>query len=260
MQQSVSPRPAHSSIMKAKIFLVLKIAIPIVFWLTAWELAALAIDHLALMPHILETLIALGKLIISPSSYLIILGTLERVLLSVIFGVVYGILLAVAAAKVEPIRIILAPFISVMKSTPVAVISLLLYLLLPGKIAPIVVSFLMIMPVIWQNLIDGFDSIDKNLSEVCTSFEFPFVKRFRILIFPALMKYLIPALITSVGLAWKAVVSAEILVHTTASIGEMIFQSKYEFKMDYVFAWTLVVIFMSIAFEKLTKLIARRFK
>lgn len=227
--------------------------------MSVWQIAAIIIHHPFLLPTIPETFVAMCGILSKKASYFAILSTLDRVLSTIVYGAMFGALLAVLSKKILPVRYVIEPMISVMRSTPVTVISILLYLLLPGEVAPIIVALFLIMPLIWQNLIDGYDSIDKNLDEVCTVFEFSRFKRFRYLVLPTLVNFFIPALVSSVGLAWKAVISGEILVHTVDSVGEMIFNAKNEMlDSEATFAWTLLIIFISILFEKLTKLIARR--
>lgn len=246
--------------MKNKLIRLFKIVFPIALWLSVWQIVAIAIDFSFLFPDVPETFKSLWTIITKASTYKVLLLTLKRVFLSLIFGTVFGGALAIASAKLEPVRIAVAPAISVMKSTPVAVIAVLLYSLFSGDAAPVVVALLMIMPVIWQNLMDGYNSIDRNLWELCDAYEFSFKKRLRFLILPALLKYFVPAFITSVGLSWKAVISAEILVHTIDSVGDMIYQSKYQLDTASVFAWTVIIIAMSIALEKLVQILLRRCK
>lgn len=249
-----------TSIMKNKLLFVAKIILPIVIWLGVWQLAAVLLDFSYLLPTVPQTFDSLWNILLSAKTYKILLLTLKRVLLSLIFAIIFGSAFAMASAKTEAVRILISPLISIMKSTPVTVVAVLFYLLLPGDSAPIVVALLMTVPVIWQNLMDGYNSIDKNLLEVCDVFEFSFKKRLKALILPSLLKYFLPALITSVGLAWKAVISAEILVHTVHSVGEMIYDAKYNLDTARVFAWTLIVITLSIFLEKLTKFLVGRCK
>jgi NitT/TauT family transport system permease protein len=147
-----------------------------------------------------------------------------------------------------------------MKSVPVAIFSVLFYILIRADIIPILIAFFMIMPIIWQNLMNGYDSIDKNLSEVCLAYEFSYKKKLAVLIFPTLVKYFIPALITSVGFAWKAVISSEILVRTTDSIGKIISDLRFNMDTASVFAWTFIALLLSISLEKGTRYLLGRCK
>ena len=105
---------------------------------------------------------------------------------------------------------------------------------------------------------DGYASIDSGLTEVADVFGFSYTKRLRLLVFPTLIKYLVPALISSVGLAWKSEIAAEIIAYTKNSIGYMINNAKTNFDTPRVFAWTIVIIVMSILLEFLTKIMMRR--
>jgi len=147
-----------------------------------------------------------------------------------------------------------------MKSVPVAIFSILFYVFIRGDVIPVLIAFFMIMPMIWQNLIDGYNSIDKNLYEVCKAYQFSFKKKMKILILPALLKFFIPAVITSVGFAWKAVISSEILVRTVDSVGRMISDSKYQMDTASSFAWTFIAIILSICLEKAIKHLLGRCK
>ncbi len=246
--------------MKNKLKSALKIIIPIAFWLAVWEVCALILDFQYFLPDIIATLKAMGKIIISPETYSILFKTFSRVIISIIISAIFAVILAVFSHKYEPVRIMFSPLLAVMKSVPVAIFSVLFYVFIRGEVIPVLIAFFMIMPMIWQNLLDGYNSIDKNLYEVCQAYEFSPKKRLKVLIFPALIKYFIPALITSVGFAWKAVISSEILVRTVDSVGLMISDSKYQMDTATSFAWTFIAVILSIALEKIVKQLLGRCK
>ena len=127
------------------------------------------------------------------------------------------------------------------------------------RLIGILIAILMVMPIICQTLLDGYASIDVHLSEVAKIFGFSRLKTFRVLIFPTLKSYLIPAIITASGLAWKAEIAAEIIAYTKRSIGQGINDAKYDMDTARVFAWTVVVVTLSIILEKCTKYLLRRF-
>ena len=179
-------------------------------------------------------------------------------LLGVLLGVVSGIALAFLSNRFSLIKRTLSPIISVIKATPVVTFITLLWIILNGNALAIFIAFLMVMPIVWQNLLNGYDAIPKELSEVCEIFNFSRYKRFKILIFPILMQYLFPAVVTSVGLAWKAEIAAEIIAYTKVSIGQYIYDARYNLMSDRVFAWVAVIVVFSIALELLTKKILRR--
>ena len=239
--------------MKNKFITALKVVIPIIFWLAVWEASAIILDFSYFLPDIIATLKALVEILSSMATYEILFQTFSRVIASIVISAIFAVILAIISYKYEAVRIMISPLLAVMKSVPVAIFSVLFYVFIRGDIIPLIIASFMIMPMIWQNVLDGYDSIDKSLYEVCQSYEFSFKKRFKILIFPALIKYFIPAVITSVGFAWKAVISSEILVRTVDSVGLMISDSKYQMDTAASFAWTFLAIILSIALEKIIK-------
>lgn len=246
--------------MRNKIFSVLKIIIPIIFWFSVWQLFAILADNSYFFPTVSETCSALLAILASAATYKIVGLTLFRVTLGLILGIIFGCLLAVVSNRLAAVRITVSPLISMIKSTPVATFIIILYVIMRGDILPVFIAFLMVLPLIWQNLTDGYDSIDENLSEVCDAYQFTYRKRFKYLVLPALLKYLIPAVITASGLAWKAEISAEIIVNTVDSIGAMIYNAQYAFDTARAFAWTLIIIFMSIILEITAKKALGRYK
>jgi len=248
------------STIKATLLRAAKIILPIAFWLFLWQILALIVNRSFLVPSVPETLLALIDLVCSKSFFKVILLSLARIVAGLFLGIAAGILLSFLSYKFEAINLLVSPLISIIKSTPVATFIVILWIMLSGNALTVIIAFLMVLPIIWQNLMDGYKSIDKDLSEVCDVFEFSFSKRMRILVFPALMKYLIPGIITATGLAWKAEIAAEIIAYTKNSIGQEINDAKYFYETPTVFAWTFVIIVMSIFLEKLMKYLLGRFK
>jgi NitT/TauT family transport system permease protein len=136
---------------------------------------------------------------------------------------------------------------------------MILWICIGGAKVASAIAIFMVAPIIWQNLLDGFGAIDKGLIEVADVFEISGFKRFRLLVFPALVRYFVPAALTSVGLAWKSGIAAEIITVAKNSIGFEIKNHKDYFESDYMLAWTLVVVIISVLFESIIRFLLRRF-
>ena len=229
------------------------------FWIAVWYLLALLINNKFLLPTPHSTLFALIDLTKSKLFYKAILYSFLRVFFGVIFGIVISIFLALISYKFSWIRELLSPLITIVKATPVVTFITLLWIMLSGNTLTVLIAILMVVPIVWQNLLNGFDAIPKELSELCDVFEFSKRKRFRILIMPILMNYFFPAVIAAIGLAWKAEIAAEIIAYTKNSIGQHIYDARYHLFTDEVFAWVSVIVCFSIILEVLAKKLLRRF-
>ena len=65
------------------------------------------------------------------------------------------------------------------------------------------------------------------------------------------MPYFRAACGVSLGMCWKAGIAAEIIGIPKGSIGEHLYNAKVYLNTPELFAWTVVIIFVSILFEKL---------
>ena len=55
----------------------------------------------------------------------------------------------------------------------------------------------------------------------------------------------------SLGLCWKAGVAAEVIGIPKGSIGEKLYEAKVYLETPDLFSWTLVIVLISVIFEKL---------
>ncbi len=234
-----------------------KITLSTVFILGLWEILALIVNDSFVLPDAFETLKSLVKIVSSEGWISTVLISLYRVFLGLIIGSALGIIFASLCHYFPLISFLISPVFSIMKATPVACIIVLLWLSMNYTQLTIFVVIMMIMPIIWQNILDGYKSIDKSLIEVAKVFNFSMKKKIKVLIIPSLLPYFLPALITSVGMAWKAEIAAEIM--TGSNVGRLIYDFKnISYDTASIFAWTVIIIALSLVFEGTAKYLIRR--
>ena len=244
--------------MKAKIFKIITKISVIAFWLGIWEIIAILYNNTNIIPTVELSFITLCNSIRDTAFISTVAASLFRVLLGFVLGTLLSTALAILASKVSFVKALVSPVMTVAKSTPVVAIILIVWLLVGGKNVPVAISTLMVMPIIWQNLIDGFNSIDTNLSEICTVYNFSYGKKFRLLIFPTLMRFLLPGLLTASGLAFKSGIAAEYISMVKYSIGKEIYDAKTYNERPHMFAWVIVIILLSFVIEFSIKNAVRR--
>ena len=244
--------------MKDKLKKILTTLLVLGFWLGIWEIGARIYDNNVILPTVEATFLALCNAIWDKSFVLTVLYSLLRVVGGFILGVCISVVLAVISSKIGFVKTLIAPIMTVAKSAPVVAIIIIIWLLVGGQNVPLAISMLMVMPIIWQNLIDGYSAIDKGLSEICTVYNFSYGKKFRLLILPTLMKFLFPGLITASGLAFKSGIAAEIICMTKNSIGREIYDAKLLDDGPTKFAWVILVILLSFLIEIIIKDVVRR--
>ena len=102
------------------------------------------------------------------------LVSLERIALGFFCAAAGGVLLSALAYHVKLIRDILALPVAVLKATPVASFIVLVLIWMPSRNLSILISFIMAFPIIYTNLLEGFEHLDRELFEMAKIFRMKF--------------------------------------------------------------------------------------
>ena len=223
----------------------------ILFWIGIWALAAQAVHMPVLLPSPVSVFARIFELLSLKSFWEITGLTLIRIMAGILTAIVAGILIAVLTHHFKLLRELLAPVLTVVKVTPVASFILLALVWLGRNYVPAVISGLMVLPVVWTNVSTGLRNIDQGLLEMATVYKLSPVTRTKRIVIPSVMPYFLSAAQTSIGIGWKAGIAAEVLTVPVNSIGKMIADSKLYMETLDLFAWTVVVILISLIIEKL---------
>ena len=228
---------------------ILRILLIAAFWIGVWAFASWRVGKPLLLPSPAAVAARLWELMQTAEFYRTALKSLWNIVTGILIAVLGGSLLAVLTSRIKLLREVLLPIMTVIKATPVASFIILALIWIGAARVPTFITVLIVLPVVWTNLDEGFARIDPLLSEVARVYQMPFFKRLRILILPSLKPYFLAACRTSLGLAWKAGIAAEIIAMPRAHIGTMIGEGKLYLMTEDMFAWTLTVILLSLVIE-----------
>lgn len=219
------------------------------FWILIWYLAALRVGKELLLPSPVSVIERLIEIMGDGEFYITSAFSLMRVMGGVILASALGILISVLTHFSKIIAALVRPVITVIKATPVASFIILALVWIDRGNLPIFISLLMVFPVIWTNLTTGLSQIDAKLLELAKVYRIGFLGKLKGIYIPSVLPYFSSALKTSLGLAWKAGIAAEVLAVPARSIGKELFNSKTYFETADLFAWTFVVIILSLIIE-----------
>lgn len=243
---------------KTEFFSLLKIPGAVLFWTALWFVLSVAVRSELLLPSPAAVIKALGSLLKTPAFYTSCLKTLLRVLSAWAIGLTAGTLAAVLTSVSGIAKTLLTPALSVIKATPVASFIILALVMMRSSFVPVFSSALIVIPVAWANVTQGIASPDEKILEMARVFRMKKSAQLKYIRIPAVLPYLSAAASASMGLAWKACVAAEVIAVPSSSIGAGIQNAKVYLETPELFAWTLTVIVMSVALEKLLGLIFRK--
>lgn len=220
------------------------------FWIALWAIAASRVGEELILPAPSAVLARLGELILTASFWKIVLTSLVRIVTGIAVAVLLGMILAVATHFVPALYTLFYPIITVIRATPVASFIILAYLWFqPPDMLPAFIGGLIVLPVVWANLHEALGATDQGLLEMVRVFGFSPARKLKRVYLPAVMPAMAASCRTSVGLAWKAGVAAEILTVPLMSIGRVLSEAKTYLETVEMFAWTLTVILLSLLLE-----------
>lgn len=222
------------------------------FWLGLWEIISLFVKNDLVFPGPVTVFKSLGTIIATKTLWISILRSFSNVFFGFLIGNVSAILLGTLSYRFSFIRKIAEPCVALVKATPVASFIVVVLIILGREKTPLFISFLMVFPVIYYNVLTGLASHDKSLLEVANVYSASRLQIIRHVYIPAAFPGYIGAVKTGLGLSWKAGIAAEVLCNTKNTLGGEIYYSKVYLETPELFAYTAIIIIISIIFEKLT--------
>lgn len=237
----------------------IRLIIPLAFWLGVWQLAAILMRQELLLPTPLAVARSFFTLAGTGEFWLSALCTLLRIMAGLLGGAAAGILLAVLTHFSRWADLFLSPAVRVVRATPVVSFILLVYLWVTRDRIPGVIAGLMVLPVIWGNVTAGLAAVDGQLLEMAHAYRFSRLKILRLIYLPSLRPHLISGVLTAFGLAWKSGVAAEVICPPRLAVGSRIQAARLALETPELFAWTIVIVVLSLALESaLRRLLLRK--
>lgn len=241
--------PRHR--MKRRAILLLRSVAVIVFWLVVWVVLYHLIGRDLIFSSPRQVAVRLTELSRTSVFWQSTLFSLGRIGLGFLLGLFSGILLAIASATSKWFAGLFRPLLSMIRATPVSSFIILALIWMSNVRVVVFIVFLMVMPIVWANLYEGILHADRQLLEMGRMFGFGRFKRIRWIYLPSTTPYLISAATTGLGLGWKAGIAAEVLSTPPLSLGKSLYESKIYLETQDLFAYTAVVILLSMILEKI---------
>ena len=221
------------------------------FWLAVWQCAAMAVGQEVFLVSPVQAVCTLLQLLPQAEFWQRVGFSSGRILLGFGLGVAVSIVLAVAAQAWHTADVLLAPVLQLVKATPVASFIILALVWVRGASLSVLISFLMVLPVLYGAVRTGIQSAAPQLLEMTKVFRLPLGRRLRAVWLPAVLPAFRQGCSVALGICWKSGVAAEVIGLPNGSIGDALYRAKITLSTGELFAWTFVIILLSAGFEKL---------
>lgn len=221
----------------------------ICFWLFVWHFLSLKINSSIFLPSPEATYKALIRIGKRAGFWQTIFNTFSKIAKGFLLALIAGTFSAIISSFVKIIDVLVSPFMRLLKTVPVASFIILALLWVKSDKLSVLISFVMVIPVVYINILQSFDNVDNNLLEMADIFNVGLLRRLRFIYVPALVSGFMSACKIGLGFCFKAGIAAEIIGLPFQSIGSELYKSKLYLMTDELFAWTVVIVLMSVFFE-----------
>ncbi len=228
--------------------------------IAVWKLLSAIVGSSILLPSPEETLSSTIGILKQNRFWAAVGATVLRGLAGFAVSCIAGIIFGFIAGFSHIIDVLFEPWMVVIRTTPVMSVIILAIIWFDPNLVPIFATFLILFPIIFGNVVAGIKNTDPLLLQMARVFK---VRRRRIITgiyFPSILPYLASGASTAMGMAWKVVITAEILSQPTLAIGSNMMLSKINLETGEVMAWTLVAIVISAIFEYILQLVEKQLK
>ena len=230
----------------------------VLLWLGIWQLVAMTLGQDILLVSPLDVMVRLFDLVRTGSFWLSIGYSFSRIAGGFFLATLIGVLFAIFSYRYRLVEEFLAPPIQTIKATPVASFVILTLVWIAPQNLSVFISFLMVLPIMYTNVLMGIRSTNEKLLEMAEVFRVPTYRRIRYIYLSQVLPFFRSACSVALGLSWKAGIAAEVIGLPQGSIGEKLYQAKIYLDTPDMFAWTLVIIIISVWFEKIVLVLLDR--
>ena len=214
----------------------------VLFVFVIWEIGKVSYNNDYIVPGVEQTLSSLFNLLTTGYTYKVLLYTFFRLIISIFACLIISIILALLSIISVRFKSFIRPIITLFKTLPVAVLIILLLVMLKDNSLYYIVG-VVILPLIYEATIKGFELIDKNIVDevkMLSNVNLTVVKQIYL---PLTLPHVFTSLLQSFGLGLKVLVMAEFIANAKHSIGyEIMLYKDYYNEMSFVYAWSIILI------------------
>lgn len=223
-----------------------------------WQIVAIKINNDIYLPTVGQVLESLKEILLTKKFYLDVIYSISRCLFSFLGAIVISIVFGILAYVSRLFRNFLKPINSLASSIPTMVLIILALIWFNKENASFIVGFLIVFPILYEAVLAALMGIDKGIIEMANLYEISFKDKVSKIYLPAIKIHISGIIVSTYSLALKVVIAGEVYSQPKYGMGAMIQVEKINFNTTAIFAWIIVIVFISIVLDRFSKMLERR--
>lgn len=223
----------------------------VLIWLLIWQFASMMTGLELLLASPVAVLKTIMNMLVSQQFYVTLMHSMINIGTGLMAGIVFGVILGICAAKHKLIAEFIEIPLQLMKALPVAAFIILLLMWFGSKNVSRIISAMVVIPMVVTGVTDGIKNTDIKLIQMARVYNMSTFNRFRYIYMTGVYPYLSSQLKIALGMCFKAGISAEIIGLVSNTIGTSMYYAKMYLLSSELFAWSIVIILVSLLVEKI---------
>ena len=211
-----------------------------------------------IFPSIEETLVALLSEISDGEIIIALIYTLLRTLSASTISFFIALTMAFLAYRYKTVKEFIKPYLNVLKTIPTVALIVIALLLIGREGSVMVAIFLLAFPLFYNGILFALENIDDDLLRMTKTYDVSYIFKIKRIFLPLITDDIISTAKSALSLAFKVAVMSELLVQVHIGLGHELYFYRINILTPEVFALTLIMIVVSILFDKVLDILASR--
>lgn len=239
---------------KSKIYTL----ISCLFFIGLWQVIAIITNNDIYIPKLQQVSEALKDIYMEQNFWKAIFSSFYRTIISYVLALAFSMILGILGAVYPFFRYLMQPLNSFAKTVPTMVLVVLLLVWFDKDITPFAVGFAIIFPVLYEGVRNSLMQIDKKLMDMTKIYEVSLIDKIKKIYIPVMKFYFMSIFVSTFSLTFKVVITGEVYGQPKFGIGSQIQLEKVNFNVSGIFAWIVIIVFISIVLEVINKLLNKK--
>ncbi|WP_160685216.1 ABC transporter permease subunit [Clostridium sp. C2-6-12] len=228
------------------------------FFIILWQVVAIITNNDIYIPKLQQVGEAFKSIYMEQNFWKAIFSSFYRTIISYVLALTFSMILGILGAVYPFFRYLMQPLNSFAKTVPTMVLVVLLLVWFDKDITPFAVGFAIIFPVLYEGVRNSLMQIDKKLIDMTKIYEVSLGDKIKKIYIPVMKFYFMSIFVSTFSLAFKVVITGEVYGQPKFGIGSQIQLEKVNFNVSGIFAWIVIILFISIILEVINKLLNKK--
>lgn len=185
-------------------------------------------------------------------------NSILKVIICISLSIFSATIISLLYILYKPTLYFFKPLIVIIKSAPLAILIIYLFISVGDEKAPYIITILMTIPICIEGFISALDNIDEVLLLQLRTENVPMIKKFFQILLPLIFPYIIMTILQTFGLGLKVMIMGEYLCQSNNSLGEIIYNYKTTLSFDNLLGILILIVAFVLIIEIFIKLLSKK--